>query len=139
MAGVLFMACIPTKEHEKELNPHLDGKSNGKANVNVRIASESEGETVELRRSENAQEKGKQEPLLPKKGSWDRLKDAASPQKTEEKRRKSKMEVMPDTSMEEVILTALFDSSHQDINPRVQSVCFSAPKLCLSKEQHKAQ
>lgn len=120
MAGVLFVACIPTKEHEKETNPYLSRENKTSSKPNVTIENEigkTDGDCERVSLLTQDLDEAKKEMCLTtpeknkgmqKKGSWDRLKDLASPNsksddmKNKEKRRGSRLEILPDTNMEEV-------------------------------------
>lgn len=128
MAGVLFVACIPTKEHERELNQSLnkEKKSSGR---NVTISqkndfdSNTDAEQVSLLADTIDSPDSDPETLLSpqdqcslvveknkgttsKKNAMDLLKDPSQAKNEDggkkEKRKHSKLEILPDTSMEEV-------------------------------------
>ncbi|KAK6620158.1 hypothetical protein RUM44_006559 [Polyplax serrata] len=131
MAGVLFVACIPTKEHERELNPTLnkEHKSSGKQR-NVTILQDEEAEqvslladTIDSPESEDTfslqgqdqcslvTEKNKVV-ISPKKVSLDNTKESSPHTKSDdvdkkEKRKQSRLEILPDTSMEEITMRLL--------------------------------
>lgn len=120
-SGVVFVACIPTKEHEKDSNPYLLSNKKQSDKPNVTITQENErrdSETVSLlaedtdfKPIEPGGDACQQTPeKLTKKGSWNRLKDLASPNskaseedgKAKGKKCHVKLDFSPDTSMEEV-------------------------------------
>lgn len=123
MAGVLFVACIPSKEYERELNPTLNPEKKPSSKRNVTILQKSEydgadGEQVSLLAdsvdSPDSDENSSQDhcsmiteksktTVSSKKSSVDYSKDIKSDESAgKESKKVSKLEILPDTSMEEV-------------------------------------
>ena len=129
MAGVLFVACIPTKEYERELNPSLNGEKKSKNKRNVTIAQKNDFDTshdaeqvslladsVDSSDSDETMSLSQEQCsiitekskicITPKKGCLDQSKESSQSKNDEsggkDKRKVSRLEILPDTSMEEV-------------------------------------
>lgn len=111
MAGVMFIACIPTKEHERDAYPlPSEEKKAKKRNVKIEQGNDVSldiDEQVSLLADEEDSEKSPSDKSAAERASADKETKTGGDEEDDSRRqkgkhKKDKLEISPDSSMEEV-------------------------------------